>query len=179
LKEKPEQESNLLRLLINKLGDPSKKIASRASYLLLQLQQAHPLMKATIISAIEAELLFRPGQSKHAQYYGVITLNQTVLSSSEEKVAAQLLDIYFALFVSLLKSKDKPQDEKPKDPAKQKGGKRRNRHSSAPSNNQDEELREKLISGVLAGVNRAYPFTTSNTERYVYLLLWCGGSELI
>ena len=38
LKEKPEQESNLLRLLVNKLGDRDRKIASRASYLLLQMQ---------------------------------------------------------------------------------------------------------------------------------------------
>jgi ribosome biogenesis protein MAK21 len=38
LKDKPEQEANLLRLLVNKLGDRDRKIASRASYLLLQLQ---------------------------------------------------------------------------------------------------------------------------------------------
>ena len=37
LKEKPEQESNLLRLLVNKLGDPVKKIASQASYLLMPI----------------------------------------------------------------------------------------------------------------------------------------------
>ncbi|KAL1955791.1 hypothetical protein VTO42DRAFT_8111 [Malbranchea cinnamomea] len=165
LKEKPEQESNLLRLLVNKLGDPGRKIASRASYLLLQLEQAHPLMKSTIISAIESELLFRPGQSKHAQYYGVITLNQTILSKAEEKVAAQLLDIYFSLFVSLLKSpKDLAHDKADRD-VKQKGKKQAQRRNLIPGEAQDKELREKLISAILTGVNRAYPFTTSNTER--------------
>ena len=169
LKEKPEQESNLLRLLVNKLGDPSKKIASRASYLLLQLEQAHPMMKSIMISAVESELLFRPGQSKHAQYYGVITLNQTILSAAEEKVAAQLLDIYFSLFVSLLKS---PKDAaRVKGKHKQKGKKQRQRRDSISGQAQDEELREKLISAVLTGVNRAYPFTTSNNERYDKILV--------
>lgn len=170
LKEKPEQESNLLRLLVNKLGDPSKKIASRASYLLLQLEQAHPLMKGTIVSSIESESLFRPGQSQHAKYYGVITLNQTILSKSDDKVAAQLLDIYFPLFVALLKPKtdvhaQKKLKKKGKHPKKGKKGKEDN--DDAKGEAQEDELREKLISAVLVGVNRAYPFTTSSYELYV------------
>lgn len=164
LKEKPEQESNLLRLLVNKLGDPGKKIASRASYLLLQLEQAHPLMKPTVISAVE-EVLFRPGQSQHAKYYSIITLNQTILSLKEEKVAAQLLDIYFALFVTLLKT---AQPNKPAPKGKpQKGPKGKGRNQPAKGQAQDDEMREKLVSGVLTGVNRAYPFTGSDSERCV------------
>lgn len=164
LKEKPEQESNLLRLLVNKLGDPNKKIASRTSYLILQLEAAHPLMKGTIISAIESELLFRPGQSQHAKYYAIITLNQTVLSGKEEQVAEKLLDIYFALFVSLLKPPDhlkslpdRSKSRKPSRVSKHKGGL------------QEEELREKVISALLTGVNRAYPFTSSDSQRFVML----------
>lgn len=171
LKEKPEQEANLLRLLVNKLGDPGKKIASRASYLLLQLEQQHPLMKPTIIKAVE-ELLFRPGQSQHAKYYAIITLNQTVLSVKEEKVAMQLLDIYFGLFVTFLK---------PSQPSKQaRGAKSQGKHGRGPKGKsgkgrdqaekgqaQDDEMREKLTSGVLTGVNRAYPFTNADSERYV------------
>lgn len=162
LKEKPEQESNLLRLLVNKLGDPGKKIASRASYLLLQLEQAHPLMKPTVISAVE-EVLFRPGQSQHAKYYSIITLNQTVLSLKEEKVAAQLLNIYFALFVALLKPAQ-PSKAGPKDKS-QKGPKGKGRDQPAKGQAQDDEMREKLVSGVLTGVNRAYPFTDSDSEQ--------------
>ena len=165
LKEKPEQESNLLRLLVNKLGDPGKKIASRASYLLLQLQQNHPLMKATIISSIEAELLFRPGQSQHAKYYAVITLNQTILTNGDTKLAEKLLSIYFGLFVSLLKRKEpstNSTDRKGK-PGKHKGKKSR---EIAKGQSQDEELREKLISAILTGVNRAYPFMASSYEQY-------------
>ncbi|EHA17927.1 hypothetical protein CBS115989_654 [Aspergillus niger] len=163
LKEKPEQETNLLRLLVNKLGDTSKKIASRASYLLLQLEQAHPLMKPTIIAAVE-EVLFRPGQSQHAKYYAVITLNQTVLSLKEETVALKLLDIYFSIFVALLRPN--------KEPKGKKNGKYGNKHNknkgkedSDKSLAQTEEVRDKLTSAVLTGVNRAYPFTSSDSER--------------
>ncbi|KAJ5135754.1 CCAAT-binding factor [Penicillium bovifimosum] len=165
LKEKPEQETNLLRLLVNKLGDPGKKIASRASYLLLQLMQSHPMMKPIIIKSVE-EILFRPGQSSHAKYYAVITLNQTILRQKEEKVATQLLDIYFGLFLVLLKptQKGKPAP-KYKQNKRGKGSKGKDDDDAAKGQAQDDEMREKLISGVLTGVNRAYPFTDSDSER--------------
>ncbi|RDW76450.1 RNA-binding ribosome biosynthesis protein MAK21 [Aspergillus mulundensis] len=161
LKEKPEQEANLLRLLVNKLGDTSKKIASRASYLLLQLEQSHPLMKPTIIKAVE-EVLFRPGQSQHAKYYSIITLNQTVLSGKEEEVGVQLLDIYFSLFVALLKPK---KQFKSKGDKKHGKGKKQGAKDKDNAEAQNEEMQDKLVSAVLTGVNRAYPFTSSNTER--------------
>lgn len=167
LKERPEQESNLLRLLVNKLGDPGKKIASRASYLLMQLEQTHPMMKPTIVRAVE-EVLFRPGQSQHAKYYAIITLNQTVLSAKEEKVAIQLLDIYFSLFVSLLQPV-KPAKHQNKHHGKfnKKGGKGPSKQEIEKGQAQEEEMQDKLTSAVLTGVNRAYPFTASDTERYV------------
>ncbi|KAJ8688979.1 RNA-binding ribosome biosynthesis protein mak21 [Pleurotus ostreatus] len=59
LRSKPEQEQNLLRLLVNKLGDHEKSISSRASYHLLQLLQAHPSMKSIVIREIAA-LVFKP-----------------------------------------------------------------------------------------------------------------------
>ncbi|KAL4259257.1 CBF/MAK21 family protein [Pleurotus pulmonarius] len=59
LRSKPEQEQNLLRLLVNKLGDHEKSISSRASYHLLQLLQAHPSMKSIVIREIAA-LIFKP-----------------------------------------------------------------------------------------------------------------------
>ncbi|KAG5646796.1 hypothetical protein DXG03_002173 [Asterophora parasitica] len=59
LRDKPEQEQNLLRLLVNKLGDTEKALCSRASYHLLQLLQSHPSMKAVIVREIIA-LVLRP-----------------------------------------------------------------------------------------------------------------------
>ncbi|KAH9840749.1 CBF-domain-containing protein [Rhodofomes roseus] len=65
LKDQPEQEQNLLRLLVNKLGDTEKSICSRASYHLLQVLQAHPSMKAVIVREVKA-LVFRPLASSAA-----------------------------------------------------------------------------------------------------------------
>ena len=178
LRDKPEQEANLLRLLVNKLGDTDKKIASKTSYNIIQLETTHPLMKLTIINAIESDLLFRPGQSMHAKYYAVITLNQTVLSGKEEAVARKVLDIYFSLFVALLA---KPAPANPVLPTakvvtynrkgeKQGGGgmagKKAQKKLEMQTKNLtvDEELREKMLSAILTGVNRAIPYTQANDE---------------
>ncbi|EKG17590.1 CCAAT-binding factor [Macrophomina phaseolina MS6] len=170
LKEKPEQEENLLRLLINKLGDKEKKIASRASYLLLQLQNSHPVMKGVIINAIETECLFRPNQSAHAKYYAIITLNQTILSAKEPEVASKLLEIYFALFLSLLKTgpRSEVQDDKKHQGGGGKAGKKAKQKAKAKEREQEQaskaesELNEKLIAGVLTGVNRAFPYAKTD-----------------
>ena len=180
LKEKPEQEANLLRLLVNKLGDSDKKVASKTSFNVLQLEVTHPLMKPTIIAAIESDLLFRPGQSLHAKYYATITLNQTVLSGKEGDVARKLLDIYFSLFVTLL---EKPKEAKlavtgvnaisiNKNGEVQGGGgsagkkaQKKNAEKEKAST-VDEDLREKMLSAVLTGVNRAMPFTDTNDETF-------------
>ncbi|KAK7687630.1 hypothetical protein QCA50_008844 [Cerrena zonata] len=66
LRDKPEQEQNLLRLLVNKLGDTEKSVCSRASYHLLQVLQAHPAMKNVIVREIRS-LIFRPAASTSAQ----------------------------------------------------------------------------------------------------------------
>ena len=178
LRDKPEQEANLLRLLVNKLGDSDKKIASKTSYNILQLEISHPLMKPTIISAIESDLLFRPGQSLHAKYYAIITLNQTVLSGKEQDVTKKLLAIYFALFSNLLA---KPEAANSKSSTtelttlnrkgeKQGGGgaagkkAMKKRELESKSLTVDEDLQEKLLSAVLTGVNRAVPFTKTDDE---------------
>ncbi|KAL4071905.1 CBF/Mak21 family-domain-containing protein [Scleroderma yunnanense] len=62
LKEKPEQEQNLLRLLVNKLGDSENSICSRTSYHILQLLQVHPSMKIVVTREITS-LILRPTTS--------------------------------------------------------------------------------------------------------------------
>ncbi|KAG5437810.1 hypothetical protein PCANB_000524 [Pneumocystis canis] len=138
IRDKPEQEQNLLRLLVNKLGDPEKKVASKTSYCILQLSAAHPTMKDVIISEIE-RLLFRSSVSQHAQYYAVITLNQIVLSKKITNVANHLMNIYFSFFTKLIKL-------------------------SQNTNNDDydvykKEINSKLILAVMSGINRAFPFS--------------------
>ena len=170
LRERPEQEVNLLHLLVNKLGDPEKKVASRASYNIVQLQLPHPFMKANIISTIESDILFRPGQSLHAKYYAVITLNQTVLSSHQQDIVTRILDLYFGLFLLLL-DKQTPraaeQDASVSETSKHKNlqaSRRKGKAEASSDQDSSNELKEKLISAILTGVNRAIPFASANDE---------------
>ena len=174
LKDKPEQEENLLRLLVNKLGDTDKKIASRASYLLLQLETTHPAMKMVVTNSIESDVLFRPGQSLHAKYYAIITLNQTVLSQKEEVIANRLLDIYFSLFVQLQKSDDVASTSTaPKTNGQSQGGggkagklAAKKRKAEEKSQESEGQLCDRMIAQVLTGVNRSFPFADTNDPTF-------------
>ena len=174
LKDKPEQEENLLRLLVNKLGDTDRKIASRASYLLLQLENTHPAMKVVVTNSIESDCLFRPGQSLHAKYYAIITLNQTILSQKEEQVANRLLEIYFSLFIQLLKPTEKNvSSSKPQANGKIQGGggkagklAAKKHKAQERSEESDIQLSDKMIAQVLTGVNRAFPFADTSDPTF-------------
>ncbi|KAI0875829.1 CBF-domain-containing protein [Hypoxylon argillaceum] len=170
LRDKPEQESNLLRLLVNKLGDRDRKIASRASYLLLQLLTTHPRMKQVVVRSVEQDVVFRSGQNNRAKYYAVNTLNQTILSTKEPEIADSLLRIYFGMFLSLLKSGELGHLDRALDgPKQEKNGKPKRK--TRPSKDTDEktkavasetEAAEKLVSAILTGVNRAVPFSQAD-----------------
>ncbi|KAJ7221697.1 CBF/Mak21 family-domain-containing protein [Mycena pura] len=138
LRDKPEQEQNLLRLLVNKLGDTEKSICSRASHLLLQLLQSHPSMKVVIVREMVGLVLRppapppttakhirftddptpkpkpkdnKPAGNLHARYYATITFNQIVLSPGDRDVALELIDVYFELFKELLGEGDVPRND--------------------------------------------------------------------
>ncbi|EFQ29206.1 CBF/Mak21 family protein [Colletotrichum graminicola] len=152
LKDKPEQETNLLRLLVNKLGDKDRKIASRVSYLLLQLETTHPGMKQVVIKGIEQEVLLRPGQTFRAKYHATNTLNQTILSNREVGTAETLLRIYFDIFVTLLHSSAlgiAPAEGQQEQPA------------SGKDSSVTTETADKLVTAVLTGINRAVPFVAA------------------
>ncbi|KAK4143302.1 CBF/Mak21 family-domain-containing protein [Dichotomopilus funicola] len=161
LKDKPEQEANLLRLLVNKLGDRERKISSRASYLLLQLLNLHPGMKAIVINTLEEELLLKPGQSMRVRYTCANTLNQIILSTKEPAIADTLLRIYFEMFHSLLRVGSLG------DFAHAEAGQRASRSEKKPKSKglpttgaqgNEQETVQKLVSSLLTGVNRAVPF---------------------
>lgn len=169
LRDKPEQEANLLRLLVNKLGDREKKIASRASYLLLQLLTTHPGMKTVVIDTIEQEVLLRPGQTLRTKYYAINTLNQTILSSKEPQLADTLVRIYFDLFVTLLKvgaldANGTYESDKSKHAKKKSNDHPKDAEAAKASAVPNTETAEKLVSAILTGVNRAVPFSDTDDE---------------
>nr|CAI5855010.1 unnamed protein product [Callosobruchus analis] len=101
----PEQEKNLLTYIVNKLGDPSQKIASKVIYCLTQLLYKHPNMQKVVLDEIE-KLLFRTNISKRAQYYSLCFLSQYHLSHDASEVAKKLIEVYFAFFKSCIKTGD-------------------------------------------------------------------------
>ncbi|XP_072120991.1 CCAAT/enhancer-binding protein zeta [Mobula birostris] len=128
---KPEQEKALLIQLVNKLGDPQHKMATKASYLLETLLHKHPNMKTVVCCEIE-RLLYRPNISLKAQYYAICFLNQMVLSHEESDLAGKLIAIYFSFFHAFVKK---------------------------------SEIDSKMLSALLTGVNRAFPYSKMDDEK--------------
>ncbi|NXU59333.1 CEBPZ protein, partial [Turnix velox] len=128
---KPEQEKVLLVQLVNKLGDPQNKIATKASYLLETLLHKHPNMKGVVCSEVE-RLLYRTNINVKTQYYAICFLNQIVLSHEESALANKLITLYFSFFRNCVKKKD---------------------------------VESKMLSALLCGVNRAYPYAETGDEK--------------
>lgn len=128
---KPEQEKVLLVQLVNKLGDPQNKIATKASYLLETLLHKHPNMKGVVCSEVE-RLLYRSNIHVKTQYYAICFLNQIVLSHEESALANKLITLYFCFFRNCIKKKD---------------------------------VESKMLSALLCGVNRAYPYAETGDEK--------------
>ncbi|NXG51367.1 CEBPZ protein, partial [Psilopogon haemacephalus] len=131
LRNKPEQEKVLLVQLVNKLGDPQNKIATKVSYLLETLLHKHPNMKGVVCSEVE-RLLYRSNISVKTQYYAICFLNQIVLSHEESALANKLITLYFCFFRNCIKKKD---------------------------------VESKMLSALLCGVNRAYPYAETGDEK--------------
>jgi ribosome biogenesis protein MAK21 len=124
-------------------------------------------MKSIVLHEME-NLLFRPNTSIHAQYYTIITMNQTILASRDTAVANRLVEVYFMLFVKLLRGSNSPSEVKPQKPTKKtKGKKKRGSVNWEELNQQEEEVNSKILSAVLTGVNRAFPFSKVEGDVYI------------
>lgn len=186
LRDKPEQEHNLLRLLTNKLGDPDRSVASKASTHLMELLQAHPAMKAIVLREVSGTVLQAqlaavrraagaPQEAhrlnQHATYYGVLTLNQTLFTAQDAPVANELFSVYFQLFEACLAHDHADEEEKQEEQAEPKCDKKRWRdaHKRGPHDRERENksaanVEGRLLAAILTGVRRVFPFTTLDTD---------------
>ncbi|XP_016987610.1 uncharacterized protein F23B12.7 [Drosophila rhopaloa] len=96
----PEKEQLLLTMLVNKLGDPIAKIASKALHHLSEVAQRHPNMCGVIVSETE-KLLFRNNISDRAQHFALCFLS-SIAPSGRPEVCTKLVNICFALFKVLV-----------------------------------------------------------------------------
>ncbi|EDW94075.1 uncharacterized protein F23B12.7 [Drosophila yakuba] len=96
----PEKEQLLLTMLVNKLGDPIAKIASKALHHLSEVAQKHPNMCGVIVAEAE-KLLFRNNISERAQHFALCFLS-SIAPSGRPEVCTKLVNICFALFKVLV-----------------------------------------------------------------------------
>jgi len=96
----PEKEQMLLTMLINKLGDPVPKIASKALHHLSEVAKRHPNMCGVIVAEAE-KLLFRNNISERAQHFALCFLS-SIAPSGRPEVCTKLVNICFALFKVLV-----------------------------------------------------------------------------
>ena len=182
LKAKPEQEANLLRLGVNKLGDIEKKVAAKTSYQILQLEQAHPAMKKIVVDAV-TDMVLQKSKDHHAQYYTTLTLNQTILTSKEPELANSLIKTYFSLFEMILVESDPALKDKKEDKTLgvSERGRKNNRKSfkkgkkggksvKVVEKTEEEVVEERssrLFSALLTGLNRAFPYSDLPSDIYM------------
>lgn len=164
LKSKSEQERRLLSALVNKLGDPKNKGASDADFHLSNLLRDHPNMKAVVIDEVDS-FLFRPHLSIQAKYHAVNFLSQIQLRNKGDgpKVAKSLVDIYFALFKVLISEAGSGEktDKSEKVGGKKPPGSLKDGKGNSSSDSH-VELDSRLLSALLMGVNRAFPYVSRN-----------------
>ncbi|KAI5063062.1 hypothetical protein GOP47_0021609 [Adiantum capillus-veneris] len=158
LKSKPEQERRLLSALVNKLGDPERKIASNAGYYLSCLLTAHPNMKMVVVQEVDV-FLFRPHLGLRSRYQAVVFLNQIVLSNRKDgpKLAQKLIDIYFSLFKVITTGESKSSHAKEKSRPKKQGKIKQGKEEDGGV----VEIDSRLLSALLTGVNRAFPYVAA------------------
>ena len=96
----PEKEQMLLTMLINKLGDPIAKIASKALHHLTEVAHRHPNMCGVIVNEAE-KLLFRNNISDRAQHFALCYL-ASIAPAGRPEVCTKLVNICFSLFKVLV-----------------------------------------------------------------------------
>uniref|UniRef100_A0A803PCQ3 CCAAT-binding factor domain-containing protein n=1 Tax=Cannabis sativa TaxID=3483 RepID=A0A803PCQ3_CANSA len=163
LKSKSEQERRLLSALVNKLGDPENKGASNADYHLSKILSDHPNMTVVVIDEVDS-FLFRPHLVLRAKYHAVNFLSQIRLTHKGEgpNVAKRLIDVYFALFKVLITEAGIGHGKDKSDKKCHGKASKSDKHGKAKDLLESPvELDSRLLSALLTGVNRAFPYVSS------------------
>ncbi|KAI3905544.1 hypothetical protein MKX01_036453 [Papaver californicum] len=117
--------------------------------------------KAVVIDEVDS-FLFRPNLGPRSKYHAVNFLCQIRLTHKGDgaKVAKRLVDVYFALFKLLISesSCEKKSDKGNKKEDKKETGSLKNNAPESPN----VEMDSRLLSALLTGVNRAFPFVASD-----------------
>lgn len=179
----PEGESQLLSLIANKLGDPSRKVASAAGHQLRLVLEQHPAMTAVVAREVQ-QLAHRPHLSSRALYNCIVFLNQL-------KLRREVDDDDGNDSKSPGNESDSCDDSERERSTKKKKKPKKKKHQSLPASlintyfrlfevaikkseaarskangkskggntaHDDGTMRGRLLSALLSGVNRAHPY---------------------
>lgn len=112
MQRKPEIEDVILSILINKLGDNSKKVQLHAVMVLCRVLKNHPQMAFVFIHETHL-LLQRPGCKQNQRLVATHFLNKisALASKTDEKVRVELFRIYFSIFKTVIKNPQEVKEE--------------------------------------------------------------------
>ena len=170
-----EQDSNIMSLLANKLGDSERILASRIPYYFTELVNAHP--KVLTAGAIEhmRSIIDRNGVTDRTRYYALCFLIQIRLTRATPSITASLLQIYLGLFTKYILNNLEAVKGRNKKDAKLRL-KKRIRHKQKKRGESVEavevpEEHARLAKALLTGINRAFPFASGAGDELKTLLL--------
>ncbi|XP_052894316.1 CCAAT/enhancer-binding protein zeta [Anopheles moucheti] len=92
----PEMERLMLTALVNKLGDPSRKVASKVLHHLQQIVRQHTLMSLIVTGEVE-KLLFRNNLAISAQHFALSYL-ASIASFGDFATCQKMINICFSFF---------------------------------------------------------------------------------
>ena len=89
----PEQEQGLLSRLVNKVGDPTRAVATPAVALMDRQLQQHGNMKTVVVSEVERLFYLPKIITSKAQDYTLCFLYQILLEEDDVQLAVKLVVI--------------------------------------------------------------------------------------
>ena len=157
LADKLEHGEAALRLLVNKLGDPERKIASRVVYYLQCIVEKNEHLTLPIAKMVQNEAVRPNGANDKLAFYGLTFFSQVRLNEDSPEVTEVLLDTYQQHLQLFLKKLEETAS------AKRKQLKTRKRRRPDDDNGQSEEDEvPRTVKVVLTGLTRAIPFARSS-----------------
>ncbi len=104
LRERPEGETLLLPILVNKLGHPSHRVGAKVSTLLESVLSKHANMRRVVAEEV-GRLLFRKNVGYRAKHYGLHFLTKVRLNAGEIELANSMIDVYMRMFTEVVKER--------------------------------------------------------------------------
>ncbi len=145
---------NIISLIVNKLGDSSKKIQCHTIFVLINILKANKEEIAEVLIREVQIFISRPGVKPDHIYYAVAYLNKvaSIAGARDEKVKVILFKIFMGLFQKLLAAPVTKHKSDEKDKRKVNKNKR-NRFDKREAPKEIPQENNKVADIVLKGVN--------------------------